>query len=126
MTMTRGSFVWDGVQADAVRVVTTTDRLTAAPGATIVVPNPAPLALTSADAGFVPATDQPVTTEAGRLEWPYGAFTRAGIAAVVGDEAHLTAPTQAGTYVGTVLLRFTDASGGGTSQAYYHFLLDVR
>jgi hypothetical protein len=123
--MTRGSFVWDGVQADAVRVVTTTDRLAASPGATIVVPNPTSRALTSADAGFVPATDQPVTTEAGRLEWPYGAFTRAGIAEIAVDEVHITAPAGAGTYVGTVLLRFVD-DGGVTSQAYYHFLLDVR
>lgn len=119
--LTRGSFVWNGVQADAFRVTTSTDRLTTSAGATIVVPNPAPLPLASADAGFVAATDQPRTTEAGRLEWPYGAFTRAGIATIAGDEVRITAPADPGTYVGTVILRYDAAS-----QAYYHFLLDVN
>lgn len=123
--LTSGSFVWNGIQADAFRVTTSTDRLTASPGATITVPNPAPLPLAGADAGFVAAIDQPRTTETGRLEWPYSAFTRAGIATIAGDEIRITAPTDPGTYVGTVILRYDDAAGAA-SQAYYHFLLDVN
>jgi hypothetical protein len=124
--LTRGSFIWNGVQADAVRIITSTNRLLASPGATIVVPNPAPLPLAAVAAGFVPATDRPTTTEAGMLEWPYGAFTRAGVATLAGEEAHLTAPEVPGTYVGTLFLQYVADANGVASQAYYHFLLDVR
>ena len=82
--------------------------------------------MASAEAGFVAVTDQPTTTEAGRLEWPYRADTRPGTATITGNDVHIAAPAGAGTYVGTVLLRFIDDSGGVTWQAYYHFLLDVR
>jgi hypothetical protein len=124
--LTRGSFIWNGVQADAVHVITSTNRLIASPGATIVVPNPAPLPLATVAAGFVPATDRPTTTEAGMLEWPYGAFTRDGVATLTGEEADLTAPTEPGTYVGTLLLQYIADASGVAPQAYYHFLLEVQ
>ena len=125
--LTSGSFVWNGVQGDALHVITNSERLSASPGATIVVVNPARLVLLSADAGFVPATDRPNTAVAGVLEWPYGAFTRAGVAMIVGDEVRMTAPQAPGEYVGSLFLKYAAVGGDAVaSQVYYHFLLDVR